>query len=117
MGRMKSMVGTLSYCAPEVLKGDYSEKCDVWSVGVVSFLCCTGHLPIYHEREDRLVQEIMNANINWGSMIAGVDDNLREIIMTMLVEEDKRLSASTFAENAWLEKTATKPAPACCEIS
>merc|ERR1719282_955955 len=108
---MKSMVGTLSFVAPEVLKGDYCEKCDVWSVGVVSFLCCTGHLPIYHEQEDRLVQQIMAGNINWGSLIAEKNDNLREIIMTMLVEEDKREPARNFAENTWLEKTATKPPP------
>merc|ERR1712050_50063 len=52
---MHSMVGTLNYSAPEVLMGKgYNEKCDVWSLGVVAFLCTTGFLPIYYSDEAKL---------------------------------------------------------------
>merc|ERR1719238_1312310 len=35
---MSSSQGTVCYTAPEVLAGSYTEKCDIWSLGVTLFL-------------------------------------------------------------------------------
>lgn len=43
--RMKSMVGTPYYVAPEVLKGTYSFKCDMWSAGVLMYVILSGTVP------------------------------------------------------------------------
>lgn len=39
--------GTIPYCAPEILKGRYSEKADIYSLGVVFYEMLTGENPFY----------------------------------------------------------------------
>ena len=42
---MQSKVGTSYYIAPEVLDGNYNNKCDNWSLGVLLFVLLTGTVP------------------------------------------------------------------------
>ncbi|EED96640.1 predicted protein, partial [Thalassiosira pseudonana CCMP1335] len=44
---MTDKVGTLYSMAPQVLAGDYDERCDLWSVGVVAYLLLSGNQPFW----------------------------------------------------------------------
>jgi serine/threonine protein kinase len=44
--------------APEVLKKKYSFKCDVWSIGILTYLLLCGKLPFTEERQDDLYFKI-----------------------------------------------------------
>ena len=38
-------VGTPYTVAPEVIRGSYDERCDIWAIGVITFLLLSGDPP------------------------------------------------------------------------
>jgi calcium-dependent protein kinase len=40
--KMSETQGTSYYIAPEVLKGNYTEKCDLWSIGAMTYVLLVG---------------------------------------------------------------------------
>lgn len=53
--------GTISYAAPEVLRGEYYDKLvDMWSLGVVAYLLVSGTLPFDEDTEDLIIDKALN---------------------------------------------------------
>ena len=56
--RMHALVGTPYYVAPEVIKGDYDFKCDVWSCGVILYFFLVGTVPFDGSNPDKILEAI-----------------------------------------------------------
>ena len=53
--KMNSDCGTLDYMPPEVLmRKDYDEGCDMWSLGVIAYFLMSGFPPFYSQKEAKL---------------------------------------------------------------
>ncbi|KAJ4938748.1 hypothetical protein NE237_000144 [Protea cynaroides] len=65
--RLSSQVGTLPYCAPEVLLGDYSNKVDIWSAGVVLHGLLVGTNPFDREISEEISEAIEKEQLDFHS--------------------------------------------------
>lgn len=44
---MDTKLGTPYYVAPEVIKGFYDQRCDMWAVGVITYMLLVGEPPFF----------------------------------------------------------------------
>jgi hypothetical protein len=50
-----TVCGTPSFISPEVLKGNkYGKECDLWSIGVLTYVLLSGTEPFYHEEKENV---------------------------------------------------------------
>jgi calcium-dependent protein kinase len=40
------------YDSPEVFRGQYNEKCDIWSTGIILYILLSGKMPFNAEKAD-----------------------------------------------------------------
>ena len=63
---MCAMTGTVYYVAPEILEGEgYSEKCDIWSTGVVLFMLLSGQAPFDGKSDEEIETRIFIGEVSF----------------------------------------------------
>jgi len=127
---MKEILGTPCYVAPEVLLGRYDERCDVWSVGVVSFVLCTGHHPFAYGKSDTakvVLQRIKDndmdaADDHWSQ----VHQEAKDLTFKMMTRdpEERPKAKLLLAGSSWLQEhdvpfrcEPAKHQHSCCVVS
>ena len=104
---MKGAVGTTFYMAPEVLTGKYTEKCDVWALGVILYIMLCGKPPFYSQNEEELKKKICSFNYTFNyPEFSKVSEDAKDIIKSIFVELEKRPSVSEILENKWIKENA-----------
>ena len=100
--KMKSILGTPYYIAPEILKGSYDEKCDIWSIGAITFLMLTGHPPFQGDSTVNIFKSIINKTINYSLYENFFSDNALDFLKSCLRKDPKtRFSAQEALNHQW----------------
>lgn len=63
--KMQTVLGTSYYVAPEVLKGSYDKKCDIWSVGAFVYIMLTGTPPFNGKCNNSIFKKILEEEVDY----------------------------------------------------
>ena len=102
--KMSTKVGTIFYLSPEVIKGSYTEKCDVWSLGVILYILLCGYPPFNGSNENEIIQSISSFKLNFPqSEWKTISESAKNLISSMLCPEKKRISAKDIFNSKWFK--------------
>ena len=102
--QLHSMVGTPYYLAPEVLSGTYGKECDVWSLGVVTYVFLCGRQPFQATELKDIFQKIINAEFTYeGQEWESVSENAKDLITRMMKADPRnRITIDQALRHPWL---------------
>ncbi|OMJ94551.1 hypothetical protein SteCoe_2191 [Stentor coeruleus] len=101
--------GTPYYLAPEILKGPYDEKIDIWSCGILLYVLLTGKPP-YPSRDSVSIKasiltkpfQVNDSNLKTSGLLKDFINKLLEI------DPEKRASAEQALYHPWLSQVRNK---------
>jgi len=106
---MKTLCGTPSYLAPEVLltagTGGYSKAVDLWSLGVILFICLGGYPPFSEEiKKHTLNEQIIKGlytfpKTYWKAVSPKAIDLIKKLLT---VDPKKRISVEEALQHPWI---------------
>ena len=101
---MKSKVGTLYYISPEIIKGSYDEKCDIWACGVILYMLLCGAPPFNGNTDKEVYNLISNIKFDFDKEIwKSISKYAKELIKKMLTPAKNRYSAKQVLASKWFE--------------
>lgn len=110
---MTDRVGTLYSMAPQVLQGVYTSKCDLWSIGVITYVLLCGHYPFWgpprsmpwSKRRKIMIDRIMRGKYmrmegpSWG----GVSQEAKDFCVSLLqMDPNRRPTAKQALRSRWI---------------
>ncbi|XP_058183340.1 phosphoenolpyruvate carboxylase kinase 1-like [Rhododendron vialii] len=102
---MSGVVGTPYYVAPEVLSGgDYNEKVDVWSAGVVLYVMLSGFVPFCGETAEETFEAVVRGNLRFPTRVfRAVSNEAKDLLRKMICKDaSRRLSAEQVLRHPWI---------------
>ena len=92
------------YISPEIIKGNYDEKCDIWACGVILYILLAGYPPFTGNTDKEVYNLITNIKYDFDKeRWKNISKYAKELIKSMLTPAKNRLSAKQVLASKWLE--------------
>ena len=104
--KLSGCFGSAYYIAPEVLLGEYNEKCDIWSCGIIMFIMLTGKPPYKGKNQSNIVRTIKVEPFQPNSRnCAEISRSALDLLHKMLdINQGKRISAKDAMAHEWIQQ-------------
>jgi len=106
VGIMKTKVGTPYYVAPEVLRREYTKSCDIWSIGVITYILLCGYPPFYGDSDNQIFDQVRTGLFTFPSPDwDDISDCAKDFIRSLLrMEPSRRLTARQALAHTWITR-------------
>ncbi len=106
VGIMKTKVGTPYYVAPEVLRREYTKSCDIWSIGVITYILLCGYPPFYGDSDNQIFDQVRTGlftfpSPDWDDISECAKDFIRSLLR---MEPSRRLTARQALTHTWITR-------------
>jgi len=100
--KIKSRITFEYYVSPEILTGIYTEKCDIWSAGVILYILLSGNPPFNGLNSNVIFDQISQMKFSfpkeqWGS----ISEDAKDLIRHMIAPENERYNAKQVLDHPW----------------
>ena len=104
-------LGTPYYVAPEVLRREYTASCDIWSIGVITYILLCGYPPFYGDSDTEIFDSVRTGRFDFPSPEwDDISQTAKDFVRFMLQKEAKnRPTAAQAMKHEWIVKNARCP--------
>jgi calcium-dependent protein kinase len=102
---LKGLVGSSYYVAPQVIAGNYTYKCDIWSCGVVAYALLSGFAPFDASTDKQVLELVSDGRFDFDDPEWDHVSELAKDFIAQLLEydEEHRPSAFEALQHPWLK--------------
>lgn len=99
------------YVAPEVLRRQYTASCDIWSIGVITYILLCGYPPFYGDSDTEIFDSVRTGRFDFPSPEwDDISDTAKDFVKQMLQKDEKnRPTAAEAMKHKWIVKNARMP--------
>ena len=99
------VIGSYYYIAPEVLNKKYTEKCDIWSCGVIMYLMLSGKTPFFSKNVNEILNKINIGKFYFNDKIWNNISFEAKDLLTKMIEyhPEVRISAQDTLNHPWFK--------------
>ena len=102
-GTVSGIYGTAFYMAPDLLSTQYTEKCDIWSIGIIMYNLLTNTLPYAGMSDHQILLNIQKIHIDFDSHhLLNTSEVAKSLLKSLLCKDPKRrISAADALKHQW----------------